>query len=963
LFLAMGRLAAEDINQGSDPDIPDDFNGAAVSAKIGANDAWLNTTGRIYQSGNFYTGTGWVEANVLGAGTGVVRSRTETVTHSPFQFETNGNSCQSLKPMTFGSSQLPDGSSVNTSIDMHFDGLLVAKELLTGAGIYTEARVEYMAEIQRLNSLTGTREIFGDNTFDGVARLVDNGTTCTVEVPETYTWMPEEGADANSWYNNPGLQILRVVSGAAGPGEISVNDLPADSQAEAAIQVAAGRNIYYLVYDQTFSFEATVGDTYFMAMDLLTAAGSFGNSDQPSYALSDFSNTITYQFSGVGLDLSTVVIISGNETIGSADPFGGSSSTLVLAGGNLTWTGNYNLTSPISLESGTTNVFNVGTFGVALSGVLSGSGTLQKLGTGTLTVSGSTDSFAGGIALNAGTLAIDNATNTTLSGAISGSGTLQKLGAGRLNLTGNSSGFAGATQVNAGTLAVNGSLGGSIAVANGATLQGSGSIGGDVTNQGRIAPGNSIGTLTVAGNYTHAAGATHQVEINDAGQSDLLVVGGTADLQGGTLQVVPENRITDNREYRFLTAAGGITGDFSVFDTALIDFTAEKRAGDTEYWLMASSQAFSSYAGTANQAAVARYMDQLYASASGDLGTVMASLETLNATGLRQSLDQLSGELYGALPVVGRDNTSFLYSLLTNRLRANVFNPVALPDENGATPRWTGWAVGYGRGGQVYTDGNAHGFDYSVGGTLVALDRIVSEDTRVGLFYNYTQAFVDTTGGLENYADMKSHHWGGYLTRLGSESYLTVAAGAGYDSYETTRRVSFGPLYRNATANNHGWQSSARMEYGRIYGSQQLNLQPFMALQHIYVRQSNVAETGANALDLNVGGVDLDALRTILGGRLVAQLQTSRLGTPDLEFRTYWIHELLDEAATIDAQLAGTSSAFRVRGVDLGRDWVVLGPGVNWRIGDNCRLFADYDLHFNSALAYHTGSGGVEFTW
>lgn len=153
------------------------------------------------------------------------------------------------------------------------------------------------------------------------------------------------------------------------------------------------------------------------------------------------------------------------------------------------------------------------------------------------------------------------------------------------------------------------------------------------------------------------------------------------------------------------------------------------------------------------------------------------------------------------------------------------------------------------------------------------------------------------------------------------------------------------------------------MEYGRIYGSQQLNLQPFMALQHIYVRQSNVAETGANALDLNVGGVDLDALRTILGGRLVAQLQTSRLGTPDLEFRTYWIHELLDEAATIDAQLAGTSSAFRVRGVDLGRDWVVLGPGVNWRIGDNCRLFADYDLHFNSALAYHTGSGGVEFTW
>ena len=42
-----------------------------------------------------------------------------------------------------------------------------------------------------------------------------------------------------------------------------------------------------------------------------------------------------------------------------------------------------------------------------------------------------------------------------------------------------------------------------------------------------LAPGNSIGTLTVAGNFAQAAGSTYQVEVNAAGQSDRINVVGT----------------------------------------------------------------------------------------------------------------------------------------------------------------------------------------------------------------------------------------------------------------------------------------------------------------------------------------------------------------------------------------------------------------------------------------------------
>jgi autotransporter-associated beta strand protein len=93
-------------------------------------------------------------------------------------------------------------------------------------------------------------------------------------------------------------------------------------------------------------------------------------------------------------------------------------------------------------------------------------------------------------------------TNTTYGGVISDAGALTKTGTGMLTLTGAST-YTGATAVNQGILRVDGSLTGtsSVTVASGARLQGIGTVTstGGATINGRIAPGNSIGTLTMAG--------------------------------------------------------------------------------------------------------------------------------------------------------------------------------------------------------------------------------------------------------------------------------------------------------------------------------------------------------------------------------------------------------------------------------------------------------------------------------
>lgn len=282
-------------------------------------------------------------------------------------------------------------------------------------------------------------------------------------------------------------------------------------------------------------------------------------------------------------------INAGTVTVDSPTALGSSAfnaSAVVLNGGTLAFAAASSNATPsanrgfqIGSSNGTIDLSsgrNVEILG-NIADVPGQSGGLTKIGSGTLTLSG-TNTYSGGTTLDEGilqgdssslqgvivnnaALVFDQTSNGTYSGDISGTGSLTKSGSGILTVAGVLD-HAGATIVSAGTLNVTGSLAGSgVTVASGATLAGSGTISAPttLTTGSFLAPAtltfnSSLDLSAIAG--TGAGSLLFTLTSPDA--SDTAFVNGTLSIGDGLLTLA---------DFSLNTAGISSTGTFTLFQS------------------------------------------------------------------------------------------------------------------------------------------------------------------------------------------------------------------------------------------------------------------------------------------------------------------------------------------------------------------------------------------------------------
>jgi autotransporter-associated beta strand protein len=275
--------------------------------------------------------------------------------------------------------------------------------------------------------------------------------------------------------------------------------------------------------------------------------------------------------SGTGL----VVFLSGNTNSGG----------VTLQAGSQTVVG-FDSVGPAGAP--TSGAFGTGTLTLAGGGLRSTTGAPRTVGNAVLATvdttffsAGTNDdksiTFTGPTTLSGGNRTFTvNTTGTgspaiIFSGAIGDGGNalgLTKAGPGRMILAGVNT-YTGPTVVSAGSLLVNGTqAGGAVQVDAGATLGGSGLIGGAVTVNGILSPGNSPGVLSVA-SLVLGGTSTSIFEIDGVtrvSQYDgVNITGASGPTYGGTLSLVFGNgsAFADDTTFDLFNFSGSPSGNYS----------------------------------------------------------------------------------------------------------------------------------------------------------------------------------------------------------------------------------------------------------------------------------------------------------------------------------------------------------------------------------------------------------------
>ncbi|MDR2837223.1 MAG: autotransporter domain-containing protein [Azonexus sp.] len=645
-----------------------------------------------------------------------------------------------------------------------------------------------------------------------------------------------------------------------------------------------------------------------------------------------------------------------NDGTGSAFDFSG---TTGAAGNNKISAGSIEGDGRFLLGS---NQLTVGSNGLdtAVSGVISDGGynggtggSLVKIGTGTLTLSGSNTysggttisdgkiigtatSFGSGAIANNAALEIAQPTDAAFANDLSGAGTFTKSGAGTLYYLGDGSTFTGATTVAAGALMVlNGdatptTLNSIITVNSNATMGGDGTIGGlHALGGSTIVPGNGIGTLNVNGNVTFEIGSIFAVELNPT-QGDLLHSTGTTTINGGTVKVLAgSGNYAANKDYTIITADGGRGGvGFADVTTNLAYLKPTLTYPGTTDVVLTMTRNDRSFGGdgTPNQRAAGAGVESVGS------GVIYDAITNLTADQALAAFDQLSGEIHASLQTAMLEDSRFIREAAINRLGA-------------ANQRDSGvWVRAFGSWGKWDGDGNAAGLDRAIGGLFVGADALVTGNVRLGAVAGYSRAGIDVDNRRST-ATRDDYHLGVYGgATWGDWSWRSGAAYTWHD-FSTTRRVAFPGFADRLKADYHAATAQVFGELGLAVQAGNFRLEPFANLAYVNLRANGFSERGgaaaltarANSEDMTFSTLGVHAASDLPIGNINARFKGT-LG---------WRHALNGVTPDATLRFAG-GSAFSIAGVPIERNAAVLDIGLDFALSKTATVGVAYNGQFGS---------------
>ncbi|GAA5080879.1 autotransporter domain-containing protein [Lysobacter panacisoli] len=645
------------------------------------------------------------------------------------------------------------------------------------------------------------------------------------------------------------------------------------------------------------------------------------------------------------------------------------------------------ITHEIFVDNTRSAVFDTNGHDIVVAGDIGGSGIVQKLGGGVLTLSGKNSQVlmqvqGGSIAVTSqeaagaigGDIYIgqdgnftalsamnvtqnvhvtgDNArfetrgANVMLTGTLDGSHCLIKAGNGRLDMRSNGSNAIGAC-IEEGELAFNSTFGGNVWVYADGTASGSGRIDGAMDVRGVLAPGNSPGVLVVNGDVVQHAGSVFVADIdgrtagNGAGHHDQLRLVGADSVYtaGGELQpllrgiagAATNTFVPDvGDSFVLVQAEGGVTGSYASLTQPQVGLAANTRF-DVRY--------------DAN-AVVLTVTPNLYANAmtTRNSAAVGASIDALRAaSGVRRNDD--AGRLQSSLMGMTVAQMASAFEQIDGEFHATtrgVLADDARRVRDAALDRMRGgrspvadgedagdavWGQVLASGGSLDSDGNAGAADYNGSGLLLGAEHRFGNGWQLGVMGGSERTDMEVASRASS-GDADTLHLGLYADRSWGAFDLRAGVGVAEHSIDSARVVALPGLSQRLIADYDAQTRQVYVEGGYTIEGLKGSLQPYVQYARVETENDAFSETGGSlALDVASDTTALDVSTVGVRGELSLTSEGTANGWFNLRGGLGWRHVSGDLASTTRMGWNGGAD-FSVDGTPLAKDAAVVELGV-----------------------------------
>jgi outer membrane autotransporter protein len=489
-----------------------------------------------------------------------------------------------------------------------------------------------------------------------------------------------------------------------------------------------------------------------------------------------------------------------------------------------------------------------------------------------------------------------------------------------------------------------------VQVGNGATLDIGDktlySTGDKADGEGVIFADNSTLAFTVTDKDTYGKIKANYIKISENGTNLNMTLNGAALAKGETATFKLFNGAD--------SAEAEVEGKFAnLSQNSRYEFTDNGDGTFNVTSVGSATDAVVDAGGSANNAGTAEAWDSVSASNSSPVAAAvtekLAQLSnSTNAAEQKAYVDALTAVAPEVAPMVQKTQTetaSQVFGAVSTRLTGGSVSTggEGMASGDNIFKRGAMWVQGLFNKSKLDDTSKAKGFDADSNGIAFGAEKFVTDDTKVGIGYAYTNTDID---GFMRDTDVDTHTAILYGEYKPSNWYVNGIATYGWSDYEESKSVAGVGVKADYDVETFGLQAMTGYDMN-ING---LGITPEAGLRYVHIKQDAYKDSA----DQKVSGNDSDILTGVIGAKVSKNFELSNGMNIKPEARIAATYDLFNDDVNSVVTLAN-GSAYAVEGEALDRFGMEFGAGVTAEVNDNVELSFGYEGKFRQDYQDHTG--------